>query len=293
MKIVVTDSGLGGLSVVAELEKKISENPISENIEIIFFNALFSSNYGYNSMLELSEKSRVFNNALYSIENNYNPEIILIACNTLSVVYPYTKFAKKTKTEVKGIVESGIELFSKQIINSNNNIILFGTPTTINSDVYKNSLMKKGISEAQIVNQECLNLESEIQNNPRSVETSDLIVKFVSLATKNIRNRKEKTYAGLCCTHYEYSEQLFLTELKKQLSGEIEILNPNNMMLSFLDDGENNIACESNISVQVVSQVEIKKNVIDSLSRIINKKSQKTATALVNYNLVENLFSKD
>ena len=53
MKIVITDSGLGGLSVLGELERRIKENPIFENAELIFFNALFSPDYGYNSMKSL------------------------------------------------------------------------------------------------------------------------------------------------------------------------------------------------------------------------------------------------
>ena len=33
----------------------------------------------------------------------------LIACNTLSVVYPHTEFSKSTKTKVLGIVEFRVE----------------------------------------------------------------------------------------------------------------------------------------------------------------------------------------
>ncbi len=103
VRIVITDSGLGGLSVLAELERRLRENPIFESTELIFFNSLYSSSYGYNSMMDLSEKAIVFNNALNSIEENYKPDIILVACNTLSIVYPHTNYAQNPKTEVRGL----------------------------------------------------------------------------------------------------------------------------------------------------------------------------------------------
>ena len=293
MKIVITDSGLGGLSVVAELESRLRESPIFKNTELIFFNSLFSHDVGYNSMSKLSEKAKVFNNALNSIMDNYNPDIILIACNTLSIVYPHTMFANVSKTKVKGIVESGIELFSKHIVSSNNNIILFGTPTTINSDVYKNALIKNGIAKTKIINQACLDLETIIQNNPNSRETRESIANFVSLATSKIRDSKKKTYAGLCCTHYGYSEQMFFNELSKQLECETEILNPNNKLLDSLFTDSDETITDSKIKVEVVSQVKFRNNEIVSLSKILRKKSPKTATALKNYNFIEKLFSKE
>ena len=45
MRIVITDSGLEGLSVVAELEKRLRDQPIFENVELIFFNSLYGSEY--------------------------------------------------------------------------------------------------------------------------------------------------------------------------------------------------------------------------------------------------------
>ena len=171
MRIVITDSGLGGLSVVAELERQLNKNPIYKEAELIFFNSLYSSEYGYNSITDFSEKVKVFNNALNSIETKYNPDLILIACNTLSVVFPHTDFAQNSKIEVKGILDSGVALFSDSIKNNEDKIILFGTPTTIISDVYKNKLVELGVKESQIVNQACPDLETEIQNNPSGIET--------------------------------------------------------------------------------------------------------------------------
>ena len=291
MRIVVTDSGLGGLSVLAELESRLRGNPVFRNAELIFFNSLYSPELGYNTIKSFSDKVIIFNNALNSIEANYNPDIILIACNTLSVVYPHTEFAKNSETEVKGIVDGGVSLFANNLRNKSDKIILFGTPTTINSDVYKQLLVKAGIEETQIVNQECLELESVIQNNPNSDKTNRLIAKFVQEASKLISSDSKNIYAGLCCTHYGYSESFFYTELSKQFNSNVKILNPNSKMLDYLFDSKavfNN--CKT--TVKVVSKVKLRKNEIKLLSDILRKESPKTSVALENYEFIENLFQK-
>ena len=290
MRIVITDSGLGGLSVLAELENRLKEKPIYKNAELIFFNSLYSSDHGYNALENPDQKIIIFNNALNSIEKNYNPDLILIACNTLSVVYPKTEFATRTNIKVKGIVDSGVSQFENELKKKESKIILFGTATTINSDVYKNSLVKDGIGESQIINKACPDLETFIQHNPESKETRIAIKGFVKDVAKELDEIPKTVFAGLCCTHYGYSESLFFEALSSELNSEIKILNPNNRMLDFLFANSDNTFTQSNVSVKVVSQVKLKSTEIDSLSKILEVNAPKTAWALRNYNYIENLF---
>ena len=293
MKIVITDSGLGGLSVVGELERRLGENPIYNKAELIFFNSLFSPDYGYNSMKSITEKAGVFNNALNSMVEKFAPDLILIACNTLSVVYPHTNFAKNPKTKVVGIVESGVSLFVENLQNSDDKLILLGTPTTINSNVYKNELIKLGISENQIINEPCLELETAIQNDPNSLETKNLIENFVTEALKQMDSVPNKIFAALCCTHYGYSENLFLEKISNQVKSKVGILNPNNTMIDFLFENSAKLFENMKISVKIISQVKLKENEINSLSSILGVKSPKTGLALKEYSFIDNLFSRN
>ena len=77
--IVATDSGLGGLSVVADLERKLQSARIFKKAHLVFFNALFSNESGYTQISSRDEKIRIFNNTLFSIEDNYSPDLLLIA----------------------------------------------------------------------------------------------------------------------------------------------------------------------------------------------------------------------
>lgn len=292
MKIVITDSGFGGLAVLAELEKRLSDLPVLEKVDLIFFNSLYSQEYGYSVMKDMDEKAKVFNKALISIEKLFNPDLILIACNTLSIVYPNTAFSKNTQTKVNGIVESGFSLFNNSIKNNSDRIVLMGTPTTINSNVYKNELVRNGVNEEQIVNQPCFDLETSIQKDPSSNETRNEISKFVSLATKNLVDTTSKTYIGFCCTHYGYSKDLFLEEFKNRFIGEVEILNPNSKMIDFLFEKPHRLFKNADVTVRLVTRVKLRESEIRSLSHLLQSDSPKTAEAILNYEFEENLFER-
>jgi len=293
IRIVVTDSGLGGISVLADLEKELSKTHDYQNVELIFFNALYSKSLGYNEMKTNNEKVRFFNSALFAIEENYSPDKILIACNTLSVVYPMTQFSKQSETKVEGIVKAGVELFLKNLKKENNSlIILFGTPTTIDSGLHMSLLVEKGINELRIINQSCPLLESEIQDDPESEKVLELIQRFVSEADKHVINRNEKVYAGFCCTHYGYSLDIFAKIMKDKFGGNVEILNPNNKMVESLMKGRTENYKNSTLSVKVVSQVEIYEHEKQALSKILKSIAPLTVTAIENYDLRPNMFGQ-
>ena len=270
VRIVVTDSGLGGLSVLAELENQISKTNAFKKVELIFFNSLYSKDLGYNEMGSIKEKVNVFNNALFAIQNHYKPDIILIACNTLSVIYSKTKFSDITKIKVEGIVRTGVELYLESLAREpESSIILFGTPTTIDSHVHKDILIKEGIDAKRIINQSCPMLESEIQDYPSSESVVRLINKFVNAARKKVQLKGNKVFAGLCCTHYGYSLNLFERIMVENFGQTVCILNPNNNMVTSLVGHEvkgNN----TSLTVNVVSQVEIYEHEKRALSKITN-----------------------
>jgi hypothetical protein len=91
--IAVTDSGLGGLSILAEAAEKMKENKIFRHTHFIFFNSLFSEDGGFNSLKTQKEKVLIFDSALRSLMENCSPDLILIGCNTLSVLYDKTPFS--------------------------------------------------------------------------------------------------------------------------------------------------------------------------------------------------------
>src|SRR5512140_1925535 len=136
--IVVTDSGLGGLSVAADLAARLPGSGIARSARIVFVNAEPDAAWGYNDMKSESDKARVFDGALAAMEARFKPDLILIACNTLSVVFPSTAHAKTGGTETVGIVGLGADLIAKELEGRRDaTALVFAAKTTIESGAHK------------------------------------------------------------------------------------------------------------------------------------------------------------
>ena len=290
--ILVTDSGLGGLSVVADLENKLPQSGIFENIQLVFFNALFHSRGGYNSLRTEAEKIRIFNIALEAMDKKYHPDLLLIACNTLSVLYHKTEFSKTAQFPVIGIVETGADLIAQQWEkNRQATAIIFGTQTTIESNSYQNKLMQRGYPGNQIIGQPCPFLTEQIEQGYNSDMTYLLISEFVNQAISQINNADTPIFASLNCTHYGYSIELFKKAFAEMGFPGIEIINPNTKMSNLLFNPKYlNRYASTKITVEVISKTSISAEKIESLGELLQEISPETKKALSQYQYDRNLF---
>lgn len=289
--IVVTDSGLGGLSVVDDIASKMKESGIFSRVNLIFVNALFDASSGYNSLPDRAEKIKALNSVLSSINEKYKPDIILIACNTLSVIYKDTDFVRTSSTPVYGIVESGVRLIAERLFaNVNSGVIIFGTETTIQEGSHKKALIDMGIDENRIITKECPQLQSYIEQNPVGEETELLISVYLNEALESIKNDNEEVYLSLNCSHFGYSEELWekTAAIAPFKSG--GILNPNSRMAGILmNENYRNRFPDTSISFSVVSKVMISNK--KTIAALFRKNAPELAEAIINYTLDTTLFS--
>ena len=291
--IVITDSGLGGVSVMADLEKQISEKNIFNSVNLIFFNSHAAAGHGYNSMKSDEDKVRVFDSALQSMIDKFNPHIILVACNTLSVIADQTETSRTTGIPILGIVEFGIDLIYDNLMkDSNSSVIIYGTPTTIDSKAYERGLKARGIDDEKIVNQPCYLLETEIQRDSNSKSTSEMIDKYTDEAEAKLsitENKRFNVFAAFCCTHYGYSTGLFEESLSRRFV-KSSVLNPNKLMSDFIISLGQAGNSETDLTAKVYSRVRIPTEEIESIGSLIKQESPLTFKALSYYELDENLF---
>lgn len=290
--IVVTDSGLGGLSILADAVERLKNWKSFQKIDFVFFNALFSNEGGYNALKTHQEKVSIFDCALKSLENEYNPDLILIGCNTLSGIYDDTPFSKLTKTPVQGIIDAGVNLASNSLkAYPESKIILFATQTTVSHNTHKSELLKKGYLPERIVYQACPELVRYIEADYKGDETVMLIFAYVDEALQKINDRTAPLLVSLNCTHYGYSLETWKKAFRS-LGGEpIAFLNPNLKMNDFLFRPQyQNRFKTTDTSVRIVSMVEIEKKKVQSLGSFLHPLSPQTAKALQKYEWKENLF---
>lgn len=289
--IAVTDSGLGGLSVMADALERMKEAKFFRRVDFVFFNALFSNESGYNSLITQEEKVHIFDSALKSLERNYQPDLILIGCNTLSALYEKTQFSRKTRVPVVGIIGAGTKLIAQGLIeNADAKVILFATQTTISEASYIDELEKLGFPEERIVTKACPELVEYIEKGAESEETGMLISAYVGEALQKIE-AQTPIMVSLNCTHYGYSLPLWKKAFEEYGRTPIACLNPNTHMADFLFARQNAGRFEeTGVTASVVSMVEIGKEKIDSIGAWLRNVSPQTAEALSLYTLRENLF---
>lgn len=290
--ILVTDSGLGGLSVAADVATKLPPSGIFEKVRIVFFNSLFHNRSGYNSLDSEAEKVRIFQTALEAINQKYHPNLLLIACNTLSVLYDKTPFSKTCNFPVVGIVETGVDLISQQFDeNPEATVIIFATKTTIGSNSHKNLLISRGYPADQIVGQACHRLAGRIERGYNSKETVELIRKYVRQALEKVEDPQAPIFASLNCTHYGYSRQQFKEVFAEAGYPEIEIIDPNPKMSDFLFEPRYlNRYPKTTVTLEVVSKTKLSEKKRSSLGDLLQKTSPPTAEALRNYQYDPDLF---
>lgn len=290
--ILVTDSGLGGLSVVADLASRLPNSGIFQKARIVFFNALFHSGSGYNILPTKEEKVRIFSIILETMDKKYNPDIVLIACNTLSVIYDQTPFSHKTKVPVLGIVETGVELIAEQFDkNPDAKAIIFATQTTIDANSHKNMLIERNYKKENIIGLPCSMLAVYIEEGANSEITFLLISEYVLQAVSKLNNPKASVIASLNCTHYGYSIDQFKHAFEEAGYPEVKIINPNPEMSNFLFSPKYiNRYSETEVTVEVISKTKITEEITASIGKLIERISPKTAKATKKYLYDPDLF---
>ena len=291
--ILVTDSGLGGLSVCAELEKGFRLQGTFRRVRLVFANALPDVEHTYNAMPTRKEQLRVLDAALEGMIHRYSPDILLIACNTLSVLYPDTRFAAAARLPVLGIVEFGTSVLAEKVRQSpSSSLIILGTPTTIREASHRRQLLAAGIGENQIISQACRDLEGEIQADPKSDVVQSLIETYSREALSQFRKPPPgPIIVGLCCSHYGYSKDLFRQVMQEVAGVEVQVVDPNLEMSRFLiGKGRLGRFPPTITSVEVVSRALISPPEQQAIASLLAMISPATAEALKKYRWKKNLF---
>lgn len=290
--IVITDSGLGGLSVVADAAEKFQQYPVFKEVKLVFVNALFRDQGGYNSLQSREEKLKVFSSALQSMQDRYAPDIILVACNTLSVLIPDTGFVASSSVPVVGIVENGVDQIAQQLRDkpSGKNII-FATQTTVDEATHKNMLLGRGFGDEQIVTQSCPQLTLYIEQGYDSEYTEMLIDAYVDEALSQLGETAGPLSVSFNCTHFGYSMEFWKQAFASRGVEVAAFLNPNTRMVDFLLPASLQQRHQrSEVTVKVVSMIDIPADRQDSIGRYLHTVSPVTETALRDFELQSDLF---
>lgn len=278
MHILITDSGVGGLSVVAYAERFVRTHGFTEPVRLTFANAAPANDYGYNSMPSREVKLETFDRFLRNVTARFGPDTIYVACNTLSVLLP---FIAPPAIPVKGIVETAVDLVL-QNMDANSVAMIFGTQTTIDAGTYPRLLEARGIDPSRIISQACPGLADTISEDREGTRTRAEIESWVRKALEKMPDRDARIVACLACTHYGYRKDFFAVAL-----GNATVINPNESAVHDLFDTG---GLHHEVDVQFVTRYAIPEATVETLTWFLGDISPRTVDAMRNFVHVPDLF---
>jgi len=131
LTVGVFDSGIGGLSVVKSLKNSQFFK------KIIYYGDTARVPYGSK------DKNTIVSYSLEALEffKNFDIDLLIIACNSVSA-YALEELNSNAPFPVVGVIDAGIEACND--LERDKNILVIGTNATIQSNLYKEGLKKKG-----------------------------------------------------------------------------------------------------------------------------------------------------
>ncbi len=293
MHILITDSGVGGLSVCAYAERFVRTHGCSEPVRLTFANAAPENDYGYNSMPTRDEKLRTFDRFLRNVTQRFAPDAIYVACNTLSVLLPDTRYVQTAAIPVNGIVETGAALLLQELEADPRSVaMIFGTQTTIDAGTYPHILSERGIAPSRIVSQACPGLADTISEDREGTKTAAEIRRWVETALEKSQRADAPVIAYLACTHYGYRRDLFAAAFAER-GIDASVVNPNERAVDDLfarpSDGDR-AAATREVEVEFVTRYAIPPTTIDALTWFLSEISPKTVAAMQHFVHLPDLF---
>lgn len=281
--ILITDSGLGGLSICAEVVERLGREAA-----VTYFNARPEPEGGYSQMSG-TERVRVFDQALVGMAR-FRPDLLVIACNTLSALYPRTPFGRAGRFPVLEIIDFGVRMIAERLrAQPESRVIIFGSPVTIEEGTHAARLAALGVQPDRIVGQPCPGLALQIEAGPAGPAVRELVDRYVAEAANRLQAWHQPILAALCCTHFGYSLPAFRQALDDHFPGAATLLDPNQAMTAHLcPPGP---ARESRVQLEVVSRIRWSREKIAAISAALEPVSPLTARALRNYRHDPDLFS--
>ncbi len=201
--IGVFDSGVGGLSVLIELKKKLP------NENFVFLADQKYVPYGEKTKEELIKLVYKITNYLIK---NHNIKMMVVACNT-ATCNAIEEMRSKYSIPIVGTVPA-VKVAAKE--TKSGVIACIATPSTSKSDRLK-KIIKDFCENVEVINIGCKNLEDTVEHGDlESMEVNRLLHKYL----EKVKNSKTDCLV-LGCTHYPFLKK----PIRKILGSKIKLID--------------------------------------------------------------------
>lgn len=206
-KIGIFDSGVGGLTVLKEIQNIVPSS------HIVYYGDNGNAPYGDKTEIEIKELCLKIGEFLYENE----VDIIVIACNTATAA-SIKALKNKFPIPVIGVIEPGIRAALEVTKNKNIGVIL--TPASAKMGAYKNVFDTVAPKTISLTEKGCKLICPMIENGWEDHYGSYLTDEIIKLYIEQVSPEIDTLILG--CTHYPIVERNIAKYFKKN------IVNPAN-----------------------------------------------------------------
>ena len=187
--IGVFDSGIGGLSVLAEIYRKDPELTFSYIADTAF------NPYGNKTEKQIIQRSHYLTQQLL----NKGADLIVVACNT-ATAFAIEELRKHYQVPIVAM-EPAIKPAAEQ--SQTGKVLIMATTMTLSSDRYYH-LLERFAEQSQFIHQACPGLVEIVENmEVEKPEAKQLIHQYVQPALEN-----DIDSIVLGCTHYPFMKDI-------------------------------------------------------------------------------------
>lgn len=202
--IGVFDSGVGGLTVVKEIQK------VLPNESVVYLGDTARVPYGSRS----NETIKKFSLECAKYLENKNIKVLIIACNTVSAVaMDYLK--ENLNIPIFGVVIAGSKMAVQ--ITENGKIGVIGTEATVKSGAYKREILKNS-EQNEVFSKSCPLFVPIVEEG---LQDTDIAISTIKHYINELTEKNIDTIV-MGCTHYPILEN----SIRKVVGNEIKLVNP-------------------------------------------------------------------
>ncbi len=222
-KILICDSGIGGLNVAARFFRP---DAAGDDAEIIYFNAYPAVGKGFNAMRSPRDQEELFRIVLEAM-TPFSPDICLIACNTLSIIAQRLAAYYQPPFPIQGILDAATKKMTDALRrNETTPLLLLGTATTIHSGFYQQQLIRQGVKRETIFSLAVPGLATQLESGIDTPEVAEKIAACARQAKQLLPEGTKKLYLGLCCTHFGFASHIWEREFSAVFGAKPTLLDP-------------------------------------------------------------------
>lgn len=245
--IGIFDSGVGGLTVLAEIAKELP------NEDLIYLGDTKNFPYGDKS------KENIIKIAKKSVEFliSKNVKVIIIACGT-ATSQSLEELRKEFSVHILGIISPTIESIKENVKQNSKSVIgVIATEGTIRSNKWEQEL-KEEIENITVINKACPLLAPMAEQGWTANKVAKETIKEYMSVFKN--KNIDKLILG--CTHYPLFKEL----IEKELGNDVEIINTGEKIAKYVTNYLN----EQNANNDKTNKADYKIYLTDTECNFIN-----------------------